>query len=82
MLGAGRNHRAVGQLGPQPDERHGVSTSDPCVAPHDDAVIEDGSHHVRAGADVVQLYTGLIYRGPALVREAALALQAERRRSP
>ena len=27
-----------------------------------------------AGADVVQIYTGLIYRGPTLVREAALAL--------
>jgi len=29
----------------------------------------------QAGADVVQIYTGLIYRGPALVREAARALQ-------
>jgi dihydroorotate dehydrogenase len=27
-----------------------------------------------AGADLVQIYTGLIYKGPALVREAALAL--------
>ena len=27
-----------------------------------------------AGADLVQIYTGLIYRGPALVREAAQAL--------
>jgi dihydroorotate dehydrogenase len=27
-----------------------------------------------AGADLVQLYTGLIYQGPALVREAAAAL--------
>ena len=30
-----------------------------------------------AGADVVQIYTGLIYRGPALVREAALALSRD-----
>lgn len=29
----------------------------------------------EAGADLVQIYTGLIYQGPALVREAALALQ-------
>jgi dihydroorotate dehydrogenase len=29
---------------------------------------------VEAGADLVQLYTGLIYRGPELVREAAAAL--------
>jgi len=29
-----------------------------------------------AGADLVQLYTGLVYRGPGLVRETALALSA------
>jgi dihydroorotate dehydrogenase len=28
-----------------------------------------------AGADVVQLYTGLIYRGPELVSEVAQALR-------
>ena len=32
----------------------------------------------EAGADVVQIYTGLIYKGPALVREAAQALKAAR----
>jgi len=30
----------------------------------------------QAGADVVQIYTGLIYRGPALVNEVAKALAA------
>lgn len=30
---------------------------------------------IAAGANVVQIYTGLIYKGPALVREVALALQ-------
>ena len=30
----------------------------------------------EAGADLVQIYTGLIYRGPELVNEAAAALQA------
>ncbi|MEW6704194.1 MAG: quinone-dependent dihydroorotate dehydrogenase [Pseudomonadota bacterium] len=34
---------------------------------------------IEAGADLVQVYTGLIYRGPALVREAALALKTARR---
>ena len=29
----------------------------------------------EAGADLVQIYTGLIYRGPALVTEAAQALK-------
>ncbi len=36
----------------------------------------DAVAKVQAGADVVQVYTGLIYRGPALVREVALALKA------
>jgi dihydroorotate dehydrogenase len=31
---------------------------------------------VEAGAALVQLYTGLIYRGPALVKQAARALRA------
>ncbi|MBL8286416.1 MAG: quinone-dependent dihydroorotate dehydrogenase [Rubrivivax sp.] len=32
----------------------------------------------EAGADLVQVYTGLIYRGPALVPQAAAALRAAR----
>ena len=36
---------------------------------------EDAVGKLRAGADVVQIYTGLIYRGPRLVFEAAKALQ-------
>lgn len=35
----------------------------------------DAKAKLAAGADLVQLYTGLIYRGPALVREAALAVR-------
>jgi dihydroorotate dehydrogenase subfamily 2 len=35
---------------------------------------------VRAGADLVQLYTGLVYRGPQLVRDAARALATLRDR--
>lgn len=34
----------------------------------------------RAGADLVQLYSGLIYRGPGLVRQAARALAVTRGR--
>ncbi len=37
---------------------------------------EDAVSKIRAGANVVQIYTGLIYRGPDLVREAALAIKA------
>ena len=36
----------------------------------------DAAAKIRAGADLVQIYTGLIYRGPALVREAAQAVKA------
>lgn len=35
----------------------------------------DAVSKIEAGADVVQIYTGLIYKGPALVREAAQALK-------
>jgi len=40
----------------------------------------DARSKIEAGADLVQIYTGLIYRGPTLVREAAAALKALRRR--
>ena len=38
----------------------------------------DAVSKIRAGADVVQIYTGLIYKGPALVNEAAIALKKSR----
>ena len=38
----------------------------------------DAAAKLAAGADLVQVYTGLIYRGPALVAEAARALRARR----
>lgn len=36
----------------------------------------DARAKIAAGADLVQIYTGLIYRGPALVREVGQALAA------
>ena len=36
---------------------------------------EDAVSKIRAGADVVQIYTGLIYRGPDLVRQAAALIK-------
>lgn len=36
---------------------------------------EDAVTKIQAGASLVQLYSGLIYQGPALVRESALALK-------
>jgi dihydroorotate dehydrogenase len=37
---------------------------------------KDAQEKMAAGAQLVQLYSGLIYRGPALVRECADALRA------
>ena len=39
---------------------------------------DDAVSKIRAGADVVQIYTGLIYEGPALVTKAAKAIKALR----
>jgi len=36
---------------------------------------QDAASKIRAGADVVQIYTGLIYRGPDLVSDAARAIK-------
>jgi len=41
---------------------------------------EDARAKVRAGASLVQIYSGFIYRGPALVRELARALCSENAR--
>ena len=38
----------------------------------------DAVSKIEAGADVVQIYTGLIYQGPELVRQAALAIKNRR----
>ena len=40
---------------------------------------EDALKMLLAGADVVQIYTGLIYKGPELVTEVASALQQMKR---
>ena len=37
---------------------------------------DDAVSKIRAGADVVQIYTGLIYEGPGLVAKAAKAIKA------
>ena len=39
----------------------------------------DAIAKIEAGADVVQIYTGLIYKGPELVTEVASALQQMKR---
>jgi dihydroorotate dehydrogenase len=36
---------------------------------------QDAETKIAAGADLVQIYTGLVYQGPALVRQIAVALK-------
>ena len=36
---------------------------------------DDAVSKIRAGADLVQIYTGLIYKGPALVKQAAALIK-------
>ncbi|MEK6595516.1 MAG: quinone-dependent dihydroorotate dehydrogenase, partial [Pseudomonadota bacterium] len=38
---------------------------------------ENAREKIQAGASLIQLYTGLIYRGPDLVREVAQAICAD-----
>jgi dihydroorotate dehydrogenase len=42
----------------------------------------DAVAKIKAGADVVQIYTGLIYQGPQLVRDAAQAIKTQVSRKP
>jgi dihydroorotate dehydrogenase len=47
--------------------------------------IQSGGNAMRmmeAGANAVQLYTGLIYKGPVLVREILQTMEKSRRNSP
>jgi dihydroorotate dehydrogenase len=37
---------------------------------------DDAVSKIKAGADVVQIYTGLIYKGPDLVKQAASRIKA------
>ena len=36
---------------------------------------QDAVSKIKAGADVVQIYTGLIYKGPDLVKQSAEAIK-------
>src|SRR5690606_35778315 len=39
---------------------------------------DDARRMVDAGANLVQLYTGFVYRGPRLIRDIVTALRADR----
>ena len=54
--------------------RHALGSGFPIIGVGGVMSGADARSKIEAGADLVQIYTGLIYRGPALVGEAARAL--------
>ena len=63
------SNRVIGQL------RSVLGKSFPIIGVGGIMSAEDAVGKIRAGADVVQMYTGLIYRGPDLVVQSARAIQ-------
>lgn len=63
------SNRVISQL------RAALGTQFPIIGVGGIMSAEDAVSKIKAGADVVQIYTGLIYRGPKLVHEAALAIK-------
>ena len=63
------SNRVIGQL------RATLGAGFPIIGVGGVMSAEDAVSKIRAGADVVQIYTGLIYQGPALVSEAAKLIQ-------
>ncbi len=59
------SNRVVGQL------RAALGKHFPIIGAGGIMSADDAVSKIRAGADVVQIYTGLIYQGPGLVRQAA-----------
>ncbi|HSV77652.1 MAG TPA: quinone-dependent dihydroorotate dehydrogenase [Ramlibacter sp.] len=65
------SNRVIGQL------RAALGPGYPIIGVGGILSAEDALSKLRAGADVVQIYTGLIYKGPALVDEVARAFKRE-----
>jgi dihydroorotate dehydrogenase len=63
------SNRVIAQL------RAALGASFPIIGVGGILSAEDAVSKIRAGADVVQIYTGLIYRGPRLVVDAARAIR-------
>lgn len=63
------SNRVIGQL------RKALGKGFPIIGVGGVLSAADAREKIVTGADLVQIYTGLIYRGPALVREAAVALR-------
>ena len=67
------SNRVIGQL------RAALGATFPIIGVGGVMSAADAVAKIKAGADVVQIYTGLIYHGPQLVRDAALAIKGIRK---
>ena len=67
------SNRVIRQL------RHALGPRFPIIGVGGILSAEDAVGKIEAGADVVQIYTGLIYRGPSLVGQASRALRDMRK---
>ncbi|MGP1629495.1 MAG: quinone-dependent dihydroorotate dehydrogenase [Giesbergeria sp.] len=67
------SNRVIGQL------RAELGAGFPIIGVGGIMSAQDAVDKIHAGADVVQIYTGLIYSGPALVGQAAQAIKKLRR---
>ncbi len=67
------SNRVIGQL------RTALGKDFPIIGVGGVMSADDAVSKINAGADVVQIYTGLIYRGPDLVSQAARALRRLRK---
>jgi dihydroorotate dehydrogenase len=63
------SNRVIGQL------RSALGKGFPIIGVGGVMSAQDAVSKIRAGADAVQIYTGLIYRGPQLVSDAARAIK-------
>ena len=68
------SNRVIGQL------RAALGPQFPIIGVGGILSAQDAVDKIKAGADVVQIYTGLIYKGPDLVRDAAEAIQQRAKR--
>lgn len=55
--------------------RHQLGKAFPIIGVGGVMSAQDAVSKMQAGADLVQIYTGLIYSGPSLIRDAAIALK-------
>lgn len=63
------SNRVITQL------RNGLGKGFPIIGVGGILSAQDAVSKITAGADVVQIYTGLIYKGPELVKKAALSIK-------